>query len=61
MAALIPLAAVAILLGVTIGAFLRLSLAIVKEDRTGTVRSDAPSRSAQLARTLIGINSSRWD
>lgn len=64
MAALIPLATAAILLGVAIGAFLRLSLAIRKEDRAvalGTLRSDAASRSAQRARDLVGVSTSRWD
>jgi hypothetical protein len=61
MAALIPLATGAILLGV-IGAFLRLSLLIRKEDRLrGSLRFDAPSRSTRTARHLIGFSSSRWD
>ena len=62
MAALIPLATAAILLGVVVGAFLRLSRAIHKEDRfRGSLRFDAPSPSARTARTLVGFSSSRWD
>ena len=57
MAALITLATVAILLGVAIGALLYLSRAIRKEDRfrEGSLRCDAPSWSAQTARTLVGV------
>ena len=62
MAALIPLATAAILLGVVVGAFLRLSRAIRKEDRfRGSLRCDAPSWSARTARSLVGFSSSRWD
>jgi hypothetical protein len=59
MAALIPLATGAILLGM---AFLGLCLAIRKEDRfRGSLRCDAPSWSARVARSLVGFSSSRWD
>jgi hypothetical protein len=62
MAALVTLTTVTILLGVIIGAFLHLSLAIHKEDRfRGSLRSGAPSRSARTARSLVGFSSSRWD
>jgi hypothetical protein len=48
--------------GTCIGAFLKLSFAIRREDRTrGSLRHDAPNYSAQTARDLVGISSSRWD
>ena len=48
--------------GTCIGAFLKLSFAIRREDRTrGSLRHDAPNHSAQTARDLVGISSSRWD
>jgi hypothetical protein len=62
MAALITVAFVTILAGGSLGAFLKLSFAIRREDRNrGSLRLDAPSRSAQSARTLVGITSSRWE
>ena len=62
MAVVITLALVMVLIGGTIGAFLRLSFAIRREDRTrGSLRLDAPTRSAQAARAFVGITSSRWD
>ena len=61
MATLATLAAVTILIGVCIGAYLKPSFAIRREDRSRTLRCDAPSYSAQTARTLVGFTSSRWD
>jgi len=57
----------AIVMGVVVGAvatyFLRVSLAIGREDRaaTGSLRFAATTQSAQDARDLVGISSSRWD
>jgi hypothetical protein len=54
---LIALAIVLVLIGGTIGAFLSLSFAIRREDRTrGSLRFDASTRSARSARTLVGMN-----
>jgi hypothetical protein len=51
-----------IIMGACIGAFLKLSFAIRREDRKrGSLRLHAPSNSAHTARTLVGITSSRWD
>lgn len=61
MATLVMLALVMSVIGVCIGAYLKLSFAIRREDRSGTLRFDAPSHSAQTARTLVGFTSSRWD
>jgi hypothetical protein len=67
MAALAVLASVAIIIGVCFGAFLKLSFAIRREDRSGSLRYDAPNFSAQTARSLVGFqalaghNSSAWD
>jgi hypothetical protein len=61
MATLITLALVTVLIGIAIGGFFSLSLAIRREDRAGSVRFDAPNRSAQTARSFVGISSSRWD
>ena len=62
MAALVTLALVMILIGSTIGAFLKLSFAIRREDRLrGSLRFDAPDQSTQAARALVGISGSRWD
>jgi hypothetical protein len=62
MASLIVLGVVMIIVGTCIGAFLRLSFAIRREDRLrGSLRLDAPDHSAQSARSLVGIRSSRWD
>ena len=61
MATLVVLALVTIVIGVCIGAYLKLSFAIRREDRRRTLRFDAPNQSAQTARTLVGFSSSRWD
>jgi hypothetical protein len=61
MASLVVLALVTIVVGVCIGAFLKLSFAIRREDRARTLRFDAPNHSAQTARSMVGISSSRWE
>jgi len=62
MAGLAVLGVVTIIIGVCLGAFLKLSFAIRREDRSrGALRFDAPNHSAQTARTLVGMKSSRWD
>ena len=61
MAVFIVLGLITIISGTLIGAFLKLSFAISREDRRGSVRFDAPSQSAQAARDLVGISSSRWE
>jgi hypothetical protein len=61
MASLVVLMLVAIVVGALVGAFLKLSFAIRREDRRMSLRFDAPDRSAQSARALVGISSSRWD
>lgn len=62
MAGFVVLGIVTIILGACIGAFLKLSVAIRREDRVrGSLRHDAPSNSAQTARDLVGMSSSRWD
>lgn len=61
-AVLITLAIVMGLIGSTIGAFLSLSFAIRREDRTrGSLRFAPPSSSTRAARALVGMSSSRWD
>jgi hypothetical protein len=62
MAGLVVLGLVTIIIGACIGAFLMLSFAIRREDRLrGALRFDPPNHSARTARTLVGVNSSRWD
>jgi hypothetical protein len=62
MAGFVVLGIVTIIAGVCIGGFLKLCSAIRREDRIrGSLRLDAPSHSAQSARDLVGISSSRWD
>jgi len=60
MMAVVVVALITILTGACIGVFLKLSLAIGREDRKHSLRFDAPSQSAQAARDLVGISSSRW-
>ena len=53
---------VVIIAGTCVGAYLKLCLAITREDRIrGSLRLDPPNYSAQSARDLVGISSSRWD
>jgi hypothetical protein len=63
MAGLVIVTLVIVVMGACLGAFLRISLAIRREDRSpqGALRFDAGNYSAQTARTLVGLNSSRWD
>lgn len=59
MASLIVIAIVVAVAGVLCGAFGAICLAICREDRKGTLGSDAPSGSARSARSFVGF--SRWD
>jgi hypothetical protein len=61
MASLVVIALIVIMAGALLGAFLKLSFAIRREDRRGTLRFDAPSRSAQTARDLVGLSRLNWD
>jgi hypothetical protein len=62
MAALFILGLVTIVMGACIGAVLKLSSQIRREDRKrGSLRLEASSSSAQIARDLVGLSSSRWD
>jgi hypothetical protein len=62
MAVLITIALVTVLVGTVLGAFLKLSFAIRREDRSrGSLRSDASDSSAKAARSLVGLHGSRWD
>jgi hypothetical protein len=62
MASLVIIAVVVILAGVVAGAFIVISFAIRREDRTkGSLRSDASSNSTRAARSFVGVSSSRWD
>jgi hypothetical protein len=62
MASLVVLGVVTSVVGICIGAFLTLSFAIRRADRSrGSLRSDAPDHGARAARTLVGVSSSHWD
>jgi hypothetical protein len=61
MASLVVIGVVTVIVGTCIGAFLKLSFAIRREDRLrGSLRLDAPNHTARSARSLVGISSSRW-
>jgi hypothetical protein len=62
MAALITLALVTIIIGTCVGAFLKISFTISRDDRArGSLRHDPTSHSVKAARDLVGVSSSRWD
>jgi hypothetical protein len=62
MAAFITIAIVVAVAGVLFGAYIKICLAIRREDRVKwSLRSDPPTSSTQTARTLVGIRGSRWD
>ena len=62
MAGLVVIALVIIVMGACVGALLRISFAIRREDRfRGSLRLKAQNSSAQTARALVGLTSSRWD
>jgi hypothetical protein len=62
MASLIIITIVVTVAGVMFGAYLRICLAIRREDRRKwSLRSGPPTLSAQTARSLVGINGTRRD
>jgi hypothetical protein len=63
MAGFVVIVLFAIAVGVCLGAFLTVSFAIRREDRAarGALQYDAPDSSTRAARTLVGLNGSRWD
>jgi hypothetical protein len=62
MAGFVVVGIVIVIAGMCLGAFLKLSFAIRREDRDrGSLELDAPSYSAQAARDFVGISSCRWD
>ena len=61
MAALIIIGIVMAVTGVMFGAYLKICFAIRKEDRARSLPFDAPNSAAQTARSVVGINGSRWD
>jgi hypothetical protein len=59
---IVVLVLIAIAFGVFFGGFLMVSFAIRRDDHAlGSLRFDAPSHSTRAARTLVGLNSSRWE
>jgi hypothetical protein len=62
MAALITIAIVVAVTGVLCGAYIKICLAIRREDRVKwSLRSAPPTSSTQTARSLVGIKGSRWN
>jgi hypothetical protein len=62
MASLIIITLVLTFAGIVFGAYIKISFAIRRDDRsTGSLRFDAPTQSTQAARNLVGISGSRWD
>jgi|ERR1700722_4859082 hypothetical protein len=62
MAALITIALIVTVAGVLFGIYIRVCLVILREDRLrGSLRLGARNQSAQAARTLMGVSSSKWD
>ena len=62
MAALITIAIVVTVAGVAFGTYVKICFSILQEDRRKwSLRGAAPNSSAQSARDLTGISSSRWD
>lgn len=52
--------ALAVVLVLLFGAFIVISMAIRREDATGTITGRAPSRVSRSARFLVGWHRSRW-
>lgn len=62
MAALIIIAIAVTAAGVLLGAYIKICWAIAREDRRKwSLRSRPTTFSAQVARDLVGISSSRWN
>jgi len=61
MVGMIVLVLTALVFGVLFGGFLMVSLAIRRDDRSSGLSSvDAHGCSAQTARKIVGVSSSRW-
>jgi hypothetical protein len=60
MISLVTIALVLALAGTFVGAFVRISLAIVREDRNGTLAHGAPGWAEQSARSITGWHRARW-
>jgi len=61
-AVLVLIAIIVAVAGVLFGAYIKICLAIRREDRVKwSLRSDAPTFSTQTARSLVGLRGSRWD
>ena len=60
MASLIIIALVMTAAGVMVGFFIKISSTIRREDRAGTLRWDAPDRTAKSVRFMTGFSRSRW-
>jgi hypothetical protein len=62
MAVLITIAFVVALVGVVLGAYIKVCLAIRREDRRKwSLRSEARNQAARSARALVNLSGSRWD
>lgn len=62
MATLITIAIPVVAVAIVFGAYVKICWAIRREDRRKwSLRSAPSSVSAQVARDLVGISSSRWD
>lgn len=52
---------VAAVTGILAGAFIMIGLTIGREDRTGSISGEAPSRACRNARFMTGYHRLRWD
>lgn len=61
MASLVFIGIVVALAVIGFGAYLKISLTIGREDRSGSISGDAPNRACRSARSMTGFRRLRWE
>lgn len=61
MAALVFLGIIAVVAGIALGVYLKISFTISREDRSGSITADAPNRACRNVRSMTGYHRLRWE
>jgi hypothetical protein len=61
MASLVFLGIVVAVAGFALGAYLKISFTISREDRSGSITGAAPNRACRNARSMAGYHRLRWE
>lgn len=61
MASLVFVGIVVAVAGMALGAYLKISFTINREDRSGSISGAAPNQACRNARSMAGYHRLRWD